>query len=342
MKVVITYGTRPEIIKLAPVIKELRKRGHETFIVHTGQHYDKNLADDFFSSLDVAPDYKFYSMIEFQDDSLAEYEHLYKKGFTHSIVQGDTNSALYAAEISKKAGMVVSHVEAGIRSFDMSMPEEINRIMIDSISDYLFCPTGRDVMNCRKYGKSYSVGNTVSDSIAMVYDKIQRFNKEYNIITMHRPSNVDSKKTLKKQLNNISKFCEMTEIKDNLLFLHPRTQKNLDKFGLKIPKNIKVKEPISNYTDMLTFINNAKYVITDSGGLQEECAILGTRCVVMRENTERPAAVTCGSSFLVGNDFKKFKWALETFEENKFDKWHNPFGQDVSQKIVDILEGEKK
>lgn len=346
LKFVVTVGTRPDIIKLFPLVTELRNREHEVYIVHTGQHYDKNMSEDFLKEFNMTPNMLHPSFDAFKIKGQLLYDILKnKKGFDYSIVQGDTDTCMLASVFSKKAHMKLIHLEAGLRSFDNSMPEEINRILVDNISDILFCPDNIDMCNILSEeikGKAYIVGNTISDSVQYFKNYLDdnRQSKNYMVATMHRPSNVDNVEMLKNQLNNLSKLSNDTKL-PILFYCHPRTAKMIENNKIKINKNITLSIPISDYKCMLSILQNAKYVITDSGGLQEECTILGTPCIVMRNNTERIQTCNVGACVLVGSDYNKIKKAVMYFNTIN-ERWNNPMGNNVSTQIVDILEKEIK
>lgn len=312
MKIISVVGARPNFMKIAPIIREMNKYNDITSIlVHTGQHYDKNMSESFFKDLNIPyPDYNLgigsgshaeqtaKIMIEFEKVCIKEKPDIV-------IVVGDVNSTIACALVAKKMNIKVAHVEAGLRSFDWDMPEEINRILTDRISDYLFVTEQSAIDNLKKEGfddsKIFFVGNVMIDSLLDNIDKktdiVKRLNlksKDYCVITLHRPSNVDNKEKLEYIL----------DILNNIPFrivwpIHPRTLKNIESFGLKEEtKNFLLLDPLG-YLDFITLISECKFVLTDSGGIQEETTYLGIPCITMRENTERPSTITLGTNKLL-------------------------------------------
>lgn len=291
-------------------------------ICHTGQHYDEKMSKVFFEELEMpVPDYYLgigsgshaeqtaKVMIEFEKVLLKEKPDLV-------IVVGDVNSTIACSLTAVKLGVKVAHVEAGLRSRDKSMPEEVNRILTDSISDFLFVSEPDGVINLRKEGKKEEeiifVGNTMIDSLVNYLPKIENSGilKELNIlkgdyilVTFHRPSNVDDE-------GNLNRIVEMlnglSELKKIVFPVHPRTRNNLRERGVteKLNKNIILTEPIG-YIDFICLIKNSALVITDSGGIQEETTYLGVQCITTRKTTERPVTVDIGTNILVGEDFTK-------------------------------------
>jgi UDP-N-acetylglucosamine 2-epimerase (non-hydrolysing) len=320
MKIIVVAGARPNFVKIAPLIKELEKNNLNYVLVHTGQHYDKNMSDIFFKELQIPePHYNLgvgsgshaeqtaKIMIEFEKVCIAEKPDLV-------VVVGDVNSTIACSLTSKKLGIKVAHVEAGLRSYDNTMPEEINRLLTDRISDYLFVSEESGIENLKKEGTSdekiHFVGNIMIDTLINSLDKIDKSNilnelnlkpKEYAIITLHRPSNVDSKEKLSELLD----FMIDLQTKVKIAWpIHPRVKNNMIKFDLykKIEKNnnILLLEPQS-YLNFLKLVKNCLFVLTDSGGLQEETTYLKIPCLTMRENTERPSTISTGTNTLINN-----------------------------------------
>ena len=262
------------------------------------------------------------------------------------IVQGDTNSVLAGALVATKLGIPIAHVEAGLRSYDRAMPEEVNRIMTDHISSFLFPPTEECAKTLRREGIAdeyiHMVGNTVADAVLSHGTRCREEDlsafglkpQGYYLLTMHRPANVDHKE----DLEEIIALLEKVHAETGLSFFfpaHPRTKASLEKHGLTLPTCVQLAEPVG-YLEMLTLQKFAKAVFTDSGGLQEESCILGTPCVTLRDSTERPETVTVGANVVVFRDCEKVLQALEMFKTAK--KWSNPFGDGrASEKIVSIL-----
>lgn len=312
MKIINVVGARPNFMKIAPLMKEMEKHPSlEVVLVHTGQHYDERMSDNFFADLEIpTPDINLgvgsgsharqtaKIMIRFEKVCVNEKPDLV-------LVVGDVNSTIACALVARKLGIKVAHVEAGLRSFDWDMPEEINRILTDRISDYLFVTEQAGIDNLHKEGvddsRIFFVGNVMIDNlISNLHKRTEIVRKlgvsDYCLVTMHRPSNVDHKERL----------AEILDILDDIGHpivwpIHPRTLKNLKNFGLsdRLSKLIILKN--QGYLDFITLESSAKFVLTDSGGIQEETTYLGVPCLTMRENTERPSTITLGTNQLVHN-----------------------------------------
>lgn len=320
MRIICVCGTRPNFIKIAPLLKVLKKEDHfETFLIHTGQHYDVNMSKLFFDELDIQkPDINLEVGSGTQATQTANimlrFEPVvcdFKPDFV--LVVGDVNSTIACGLVAVKLGVKLIHVEAGLRSFDRSMPEEINRILTDAISDLLLVSEPSGIENLKREGINpqniFLVGNLMIDTLnenrqkAKKSDIMNRFNikgKEYCLITLHRPSNVDDIHTL----TNIFKAFEVIEKETKLIFpIHPRTRNNIVSMGLQNyinkMKNILLIDPVG-YLDFLCLMSNAALVMTDSGGIQEEAPSLGVPVLVMRDSTERPEGVEAGIVRLVG------------------------------------------
>lgn len=353
MKFCVILGTRPEIIKISPIVRELEKRMLDYFVIHTNQHYSENMDKIFFEDLRLShPKYNLNVGSGLQGEQTGRMLErlepvLIKEKPDVVFVEGDTNTVLAGALTATKFGIKVVHVEAGLRSYDRSMPEEINRILTDHISDYLFCPTEVEKNICLKEGiskeKVFVTGNTIVDSVLQnlklieekeVFTKYGVAEKNYVFVTMHRPSNVDNKEILRIQLDNISELAKQENLK--IIFpIHPRTRKNISEFNLKLPQNIVLFDPI-NYLETLALMKNAKVILTDSGGIQEEACILQVPCLTLRENTERPQTISVGSNILVGSDRQKLLSSYNLIIKRK--SWKNPFGDGkTSEKIINSL-----
>jgi len=328
MKIMHIIGARPQFVKAAMVSRSWNNRGEE-FFLHTGQHYSENMSQLFFVELSLPePDIN----LEIGSGSHAEQtagmlmgidHYLEKKPPDWVIIYGDTNSTLAGALSASKRGLPLAHVEAGLRSFNRSMPEEINRIVGDALSKVLFCPTKQAVDNLKKEGTTrgiYQVGDVMADALffflekarqkSNILDKLGILPKQYALVTMHRSGNVDDRDNLIGILNGLA------EIQTNLIFpIHPRTQKMIEEFGLKIPSNIRMIEPVG-YLDMLVLEENAECILTDSGGIQKEAYLLGVRCITMREETEWVETVEAGWNCLAGVDSKKIKERYDNFHPN--------------------------
>ena len=313
MKIVTVVGARPQFIKCAPVSRELRKE-HQEILVHTGQHYDPEMSDIFFEELHIPrPDY--YLNVgsgthgKQTGEILAKTEEVFiKEKPDFVLVYGDTNSTIAGALAAVKLHIPVAHVEAGLRSFDRMMPEEINRVMTDHISDIFFCPTQTSVNNLAAEGITkgvFLVGDVMADALAFNKDlalKQSRIHKTlgleagtYLVLTVHRPSNTDSRNRMEAIIG------ALRESGMPVVFpVHPRTKKYLQQYGLweDMPENIRVTEPLG-YLDMLCLMSNARKILTDSGGVQKEAYMLGVPCITLRENTEWVETLEGGWNVLV-------------------------------------------
>ncbi|MGD6809920.1 MAG: non-hydrolyzing UDP-N-acetylglucosamine 2-epimerase [Candidatus Bathyarchaeia archaeon] len=357
-QIVVVTGTRPEIIKMAPVIRRLQAEGLPYVFVHCGQHYDYNMAEQFIENLELpAPNFNLKidatSPAGQTADILKQFDHVLSE-VDPSIVltQGDTNTVLATSLAANKRMVKVGHVEAGLRSFDLRMPEEHNRRLTDHISNYLFAPTPRAKANLEKesiWGKIFVTGNTVIDAVdqhlLMVEKKATILNQvtfeKFALATAHRAENVDD-------LAVLETFMEVfAESPLPIVYpMHPRTKKRLQESNLynKVLeiKNVLVLPPLG-YLDFLALMRHCSIIITDSGGIQEEATAPNIRkpVLVMRLSTERPEAVEAGFAKVVGTQKKQILSAL-----NEFDNWGklpsvSPFGDGSSAKqIVDILKKE--
>ncbi|MHA2335457.1 MAG: non-hydrolyzing UDP-N-acetylglucosamine 2-epimerase [Candidatus Hodarchaeales archaeon] len=353
MKIAIILGTRPEIIKLSPVIAACEKSKVEYFILHTNQHYSAEMDQVFFDELQLpSPDvnlnvgsgthgYQTGTMILEIEKVLLEQKP------DVALVQGDTNTVLAGSIAGSKIKIKIGHVEAGLRSYDRNMPEEINRVIADHVADYCFVPTVNEekilLAEAISKEKILVTGNTIVDAVMRareitttgIVEKMGETRKSYVFLTAHRPENVDNKKQLEsllKGLELISKHGDM-----NIIFpIHPRTRKRLNEFNLSLPKGIRVITPVS-YMESLSLQSNAKIILTDSGGVQEEACILGVPCVTLRENTERPQTIEVGSNILVGVKPNKMLEGYKQMIQRKAD-WANPFGDGkTGARIVEIV-----
>ncbi len=356
MKIAIIVGTRPEIIKMAPIIKELEKRGADFFIVHTGQHYSYNMDEVFFKQLQV-PQANF--KLEVGSGSHAEQTAKVLTGVEEILkherpdivlVEGDTNSVLASALAASKLQIKVGHVEAGLRSGDKHMPEEINRILTDHCSDYLFAPTEISKTNlmCESIDevKIFITGNTIVDALmqnmeiakheADVLHQLNLDPKNYCLVTLHRQENVDNRERFTSILEGLDRVG--LEIDIPVVYpIHPRARKMMTEFNLN-PVNLKMIEP-QDYFSFIQLESNARLILTDSGGIQEETCILHIPCVTLRDNTERPETITVGANVLAGSTANEIVNCSYKMMEVATD-WFNPFGDGNSaERIVDIVEG---
>jgi UDP-N-acetylglucosamine 2-epimerase (non-hydrolysing) len=361
-KIMLICGARPNFMKIAPVIKAmLRHGGMSHYLVHTGQHYDEKMSGSFFTDLGIPePDVDLgvgsgthavqtaKIMVEFEKVCEREKPDML-------VVVGDVNSTMACAIVAKKLWIPVAHIEGGLRSGDMRMPEEINRLVTDSISDLFFTTDPDANANLKREGVSegriHFSGNVMIDTLLENVERAERESniltrlelkpKEYAFLTLHRPSNVDDATVLKGLLG------EMEYIQKNvkLVFpVHPRTLGRIDTFGLRpqldAMKNTIVLEPLG-YLDMLQINRNARFALTDSGGLQEETTVFGVPCITLRENTERPVTVEVGSSELAGSDPEKIRNAVDRILAGKWKKSGQPEGWDgkASERIVEAIVG---
>jgi UDP-N-acetylglucosamine 2-epimerase (non-hydrolysing) len=357
MKIALIGGARPNFMKLSPIIHELenaKKLGValEYRLIHTGQHYDDKLSKIFFEQLDIPDPHVNLGagsgtqaeqtariMIEFEKDLLANPVDLV-------VVVGDVTSTLACAIVAKKLNTKVAHVEGGIRSFDMTMPEEINRLVTDSISDFFFTTSEVANNNLMKAGVApeqiFFVGNTMIDTLKKnlpkalqpsFWNKSDLSPKNYFVLTLHRPSNVDDPNKFAKLMTTIDTLANA-----KIVFpVHPRTRKNFDKIGDHV-KNVIATDPLS-YLEFIYLLKEAKGVITDSGGVQEETTVLGIPCITLRNNTERPETVNQGTNELVGEDSENLKRSLDQINHHTWKKGEIPAMWDghTAKRIIQLL-----
>jgi len=352
-------GARPNFMKIAPLIREFKKQEIKFKFIHTGQHYDYNMSKVFFDNLGIPePDYFLNVgsgthasqtakiMIEFEKVILKEKPRLV-------IVVGDVNSTIACALVAKKRSIEVAHIEAGLRSFDFQMPEEINRKLTDQLSDYLFITERSALLNLKNEGidssKIFFVGNVMIDNLINSLEEAQKNNyyknlglepHSYGIVTIHRPSNVDDKK----DLENVLKILNYIQTQTKIIFpIHPRTQKSLKKFNLEeeLDKpNIIITEPLG-YFDFLNLIINAKFILTDSGGIQEEASYLKIPILTLRNNTERPITIEEGTNTLIGKDILQLRRYLDeilsdTYKKGKsIEMWDGNTSHRITNIIID-------
>lgn len=360
IKIICVCGARPNFMKIAPLMKAFKDSGDfRTLLVHTGQHYDEKMSKLFFEELEIPkPDVN----LEVGSGSHAIQTAEIMKKFEpvvinfkpdYCLVVGDVNSTIACGLVAVKLGVKLIHVEAGLRSFDRTMPEEINRLLTDSISDLLFVSEQSGMDNLKNEGvspeKVFYVGNVMIDTLLANKEKAEKSDilekmglkkKEFAVITLHRPSNVDD-------ITNLSKIIaafEMIQKDLKLVFpIHPRTRKNIENSGLKFRidamKNLILLEPIG-YLDFLKLTANAAVVLTDSGGIQEETTILQVPCMTLRENTERPVTVIEGTNRLVHVDAADILKHYNEIKSNNFEaKGRIPKFWDgkAAERIADVL-----
>lgn len=354
----VILGTRPEIIKCAPIIMEAKRKHIPVGIIHTGQHYTPELDDIFFQDLNLdapianlhvgshAAPQQIGLMMQRLSDILVD---LKPKAV---MVEGDTNSVLAGALTAYKLNMPVAHLEAGLRSDDWDMPEEANRVLTDRISRWLFAPTEvqRERLNREGIKEGvHVVGNTVVDAalhyVKVAYaksdiaERLQLANRRFALLTMHRPSNVDEKNRLAGMITALGESARRLDL--NIVFpIHPRTANNLKQFGIKLPDNFITSEPVG-YLDLLRLQSSADIVLTDSGGIQEEACSLRVPCVTLRANTERPESIDVGANVLhYAADADSLTEAM--MRQMKLERtWKNPFGEGkTGENVMNILERE--
>jgi len=359
MKVVNIVGARPNFVKISPLMQMMQNAPFiDPILLHTGQHYDFNMSESFFKELDIPkPDVylgvgsashgKQVAMIMKKFDEFCE-EH----NPDLVLVVGDVNSTMACSLVAVKRHIKVAHVEAGIRSFDRSMPEEINRIVTDSVSDILLPPAKDAVENLKKEGHTddeiFLVGNIMIDTLLKQQSKIQKSEilnelnigaKEYALLTLHRPSNVDNVT----ELTNIVNAIESIQQKIKVVFpVHPRTKNKIEEFGLSARtdsmKNLIMTDPLG-YSDFGKLVYESRFVLTDSGGIQEETTIYKIPCITLRENTERSITVWEGTNELAGSDTCLIVDYAEKILNNNWKSGNVPELWDgkTSERIVDVL-----
>jgi UDP-N-acetylglucosamine 2-epimerase (non-hydrolysing) len=357
-KIISIVGARPNFMKVAPIHKAFQKHQDQIqhLICHTGQHYDKIMSKIFFDELEL-PKPDFYLGVGSGSHAvqtarvMIEIEKVIEKEKPALIiVYGDVNSTVASSLVAAKLGIKIAHVEAGLRSFDRTMPEELNRLVTDVLSDYLFVTEKSGIVNLLHEGigknKIYLVGNVMIDSLvhylpqtanSVICSKLGVEKEEFILLTLHRPSNVDSEENLQAILTTLNVLSK----KYTVVFpVHPRTKKNIINYRLNnlICKNIKLIEPLG-YIDFLALIKSSKLIITDSGGIQEESTFLQVQCLTARENTERPMTVDVGTNRLVGTDWNKIQDIAINTLDGKIKKGSIPKLWDgyASERIVDIL-----
>ncbi len=359
IKILNVVGARPNFMKIAPIQRAMGNYPEiKPILVHTGQHYDERMSKFFFNDLQLPqPDIYLGVGSGTHAEQTAKIMVHFEKVIQEEkpdlvIVVGDVNSTAACSMVAAKMNTKIAHVEAGLRSFDRTMPEEINRLVTDVLADYLFVTEKSGLENLKREGiadsKVHFVGHVMIDSLiyfkpmaekSNILDKLNLGPKSYGVITLHRPSNVDNKENFEKLLNAF----EQIEKRLPLIFpIHPRSQKMIDQFGLRSKvermKNLKLLDPLG-YLDFMKLLHNAKLVLTDSGGIQEETTYLGIPCITMRENTERPITVEVGTNVLVGTDTQRIIAEAEKVLDGKAKNGQIPELWDghAAERIVKIL-----
>lgn len=355
-KLLFVAGARPNFMKIAPILRAVQNAGSSFLpvLVHTGQHYDPQMSDVFFSDLGIpTPDY----FLDVRGGSHAVQTARVMEAFEPVllatqpeliIVVGDVNSTLAAALVGKKLQFPVAHVEAGLRSRDMSMPEEINRVLVDSISDLLFVSEPSGVKNLQSEGRSlddiHLVGNVMVDTLFHqveslsgwpLLEKLGLQDSRYAVLTIHRPATVDHAEILAPIADVVNKISLELPV---VFPVHPRTRAQLERFGICFAEGVVLLEP-QGYRDFLALWSNSALVLTDSGGLQEETSALGVPCITLRENTERPITVESGTNIIAGLSpdkiFSAFK-SVNQYQRRRcsIELWDGR----ASERILEVLE----
>ena len=364
MKLVHVVGARPNFMKVAPVHRAISHYAQfKQILVHTGQHYDINMSDIFFQQLGIpAPDINLEvgsgsHAVQTAQIMMCFEEIVLKEKPDLVLVYGDINSTVAAAMVCAKLGVKVGHVEAGLRSFDRTMPEEINRLLTDQIADLLFTPSQDGDENLLREGvakeKIHLVGNVMIDTLVRllplamerwqngryVMDGLTVDQDRYALVTLHRPSNVDEPVMLAEIMAALTDISREVAV---IFPIHPRTRQRLRDLNLLGPKsanqNLRFIDPIG-YLDFLALQRHAKLVITDSGGIQEETTYLNVPCLTVRENTERPVTATMGTNILVGHDMEKLRAETRQILSGEARQGHAPplWDGHAAERIADIL-----
>jgi UDP-N-acetylglucosamine 2-epimerase (non-hydrolysing) len=343
-------GARPNFIKAAPVLRAIKQRGLRQTLIHTGQHYDRNMSDVFFTQLEIPePDVNLGVGSGSHAAQTAEIMRRFEPVVLEHkpdlvLVYGDVNSTVAAALVCAKLLIPVGHAEAGLRSFDRTMPEEINRLVTDQLSDLLFTPSEDGDANLLREGiapeKIHRVGNVMIDSLVQLLPAARNcpsngFPGRLALVTLHRPSNVDDNKNLQRILNALRSISERIDV---VFPVHPRTRQRIAEFGISVPK-LYLLDPLP-YIEFLSLQTRASVVITDSGGIQEETTYLGVPCITLRENTERPITVTMGTNTLVGEDTNRLTVELNNILDGKAKQGTVPplWDGHAGDRIADMLE----
>ena len=361
MKIDIIAGARPNFMKIAPIIEAIQNyQTQETSLsfrlIHTGQHYDKNMSDNFFTQLGIPePDVNLEvgsgTQAEQTANIMIRYEKLLlDKSSDICLVVGDVTSTMACSIVAKKLGIKVVHVEAGMRSFDLTMPEEINRMVTDSITDYFFTTSEHANENLKKAGiedkRIFYVGNTMIDTLLKqmpnfikpaVFDEQNLKPQDYFVLTMHRPANVDETEKLQEFLNTIDSNVNGCPV---LFPVHPRTAIILKDMGLEFNSIHQI--PPMSYLEFNYLVQHAKCVITDSGGITEETTVMGVPCMTLRDNTERPETIITGTNELIGTNPQKLIPALKTLFNGDWKKgsvprfWDGKTADRIIKNLIDL------
>jgi UDP-N-acetylglucosamine 2-epimerase (non-hydrolysing) len=358
MRICILLGTRPEIVKMSPIVRECVRRGIDHYTIHTGQHYSYEMDRIFFEQLELEePRYNLNvgSGPHGQQTGkmLAGIESILIDDRPDILlVQGDTNTVLSGTLAASKMNIPIGHVEAGLRSFDRNMPEEINRVIADHVADMLFATSKTSCANLLAEGisedKVFVTGNTIVDAVKQNLEISERKvgnllatlgleKRKYILATLHRQENVDSKERLRSIMQGLEGTASALGL-EVILPMHPRTSKSMSSFGLAAPPGIRIIEPLG-FLEFLQLESNASLALTDSGGVQEETCILGVPCVTLRDNTERPETVDVGANVVAGVESANIiRYAIQMSEGSK--QWECPLGTgNAAKRIVEIIMG---
>lgn len=356
--ITLVAGARPNFMKVAPIIHEIKKKKNEGVsidysLVHTGQHYDKKMSGNFFEQLNIPePDENLNAGGGSQAEQTAAIMIRFEKYLINNstdlvLVVGDVNSTMACAVTAQKLKIKVAHVEAGIRSKDWTMPEEINRLITDSITNYFFTTSELANKNLKLSGfddsQIFYVGNTMIDTLynnqsrftkPLIWDQIKLKEKEFIVITMHRPANVDEGFKLKETINQIIENSQESKL---IFPIHPRTRKIIDNLDINHPR-LFIVDPLG-YLEFNYLVSNSLAVITDSGGITEETTVLGIPCLTLRDNTERPETISVGTNELIGTNPKNIPPALIKLYSGNWKKGKIPHLWDgkTAERIVSIL-----
>lgn len=358
MKVTLIAGARPNFMKIAPVIHSIQEAARKGFdityrLVHTGQHYDKAMSETFFEELSIPePDANLGCGGGTQAEQTAAIMIAFEKELVNNpsdliVVVGDVTSTMACSIVAKKMNIKVAHIEAGIRSGDLTMPEEINRMVTDSITDYFFTTSDVANQNLANAGinkeQVFFVGNVMIDTLLAnmprfsppaIYEKLQLKEREYIVLTMHRPANVDAAEKLKSTMQEIVSNVQGLPV---IFPIHPRTAIIFADLGIHAD-NLHIVNPLG-YLEFNYLVKNSKAVITDSGGITEETTVMGIPCITLRDNTERPETITVGTNELIGTNPEAIKPAFKKLFAGEWKKGEIPELWDgkAAKRIVDCL-----
>ncbi len=354
MKFLNVVGARPNFMKIAPLQRELDKRAHKQVLVHTGQHYDEGMSGQFFKDLGMEPpDYDLgvgsaSQAVQTADVMKAIEPVVDSEQPDWVVVVGDVNSTLAAGLVAAKKDCRLAHVEAGIRSNNWGMPEEVNRVVVDRISDVLFCFDEEAVNNLKNEGidekRIHLSGDIMIDSLKYILDSDREYNydfeipPEYAVLTLHRPSNVDTKEDISRAYNILKKVNGMIPL---VFSIHPRTRKNLKKFGMleKWENEFIFTSPL-NYGEFINLMKNSELVLTDSGSIQQETTVMNIPCLTLRQETERAITIRRGTNELVGWEEEKIINSVEKIlsdnwkEAEEIPRWDGK----TAERIIEVFE----